>query len=256
MTLTDKVVMITGAGRGIGRALAIGFCNDGAQVVGFGRTEQDLSETANQCNGNMQYVVGDITREQDVDYLLSETLQRYGRVDILINNAGRCPNQRFLEIQYQNWLKTVEVNLLGVALCCKKILPLMLETGYGRIITITSDAIEAPWIGSSDYAASKAGVSMLTKILAMEVDRTVYPNVLINDLIPGATKTEMCEFGQEAAAVYPHARFLATLPAGSYTGTAFFKSHPYQFNSLRFKMKKFLRSLARNTLYWLQRKRA
>jgi NAD(P)-dependent dehydrogenase (short-subunit alcohol dehydrogenase family) len=256
MTLTDKIVMITGAGRGIGRALAIGFCNDGAHVVGFGRTEEDLVETVNQCNGKMHYVVGDITLEKDVEHLLSETLQRYGKVDILINNAGICPNQRFLEIPYSSWSKTVEVNLMGVALCCKKVLPSMLAARYGRIITITSDAIEAPWIGSSDYATSKAGVSMLTKILAMEIDRTLYPNVLINDLIPGATQTGMCDFGQEAAAVYPHARFLATLPAGSYTGTAFFKSRPYQFNSLRFRTKKFLRSIARQSWHWFRRRGA
>ncbi|MFN5513193.1 MAG: SDR family NAD(P)-dependent oxidoreductase [Cyanobacteriota bacterium] len=224
MVLNDRVVVITGAGSGIGRSLAIGFCRDGARVIGFGRTERTLQETAQLCNdGRMDYVVGDVSSEADVTRLFQETLQRYGKVDILVANAAIYPKQTFLEMSHSDWTKVIETNLNGAALCCRKVLPSMLEKKYGRIILLGSFAGRAVIPASSAYSVSKAGLSSLTKALAVEIDRALYPNVLVNELVPGATKTSMSLIGGDPQDVYSYAYVLATLPANGPTGRIFTK---------------------------------
>lgn len=232
MNLNNKVVVISGAGSGIGRALAVGFCNDNAHVVGFSRTEKDLLETVSLCNGRMDYMVANVTSEDDVKRIFEKTVDKYGKVDILINNAGKNLGKRhFFTRSHNEWLEVINVNLVGVALCCRIALPYMLEKGYGRIINITSRRAEAPNPDTS-YSVSKAAVGVFTKALAIEVNRNSCPDILINDLIPGSVKTGMNSNGsQDPMEIYPHARFLATLPAGGPSGKVFFKSKPYELHS-------------------------
>lgn len=227
-TFEDKVVVITGAGSGIGRGIASGFCRDGARVVGFGRTRSALEETARQHGrGRMHVVVGDVSKDADVERLFEEVEERHGRVDILINNAAVYPKVGFLESSVNEWARVMEMNVVGVARCCHRALPGMLDRGYGRIINVGSLAWRAPIPASSAYSASKAALRALTMGIASEIDRERYPNVLVNELLPGVFKTAMSEEGEDPMTVYEHARTLASLPSGGPTGITFMKSEIY-----------------------------
>jgi NAD(P)-dependent dehydrogenase (short-subunit alcohol dehydrogenase family) len=228
MIFSGKIVVVTGAGSGIGRAFAAGFCADGASVMGIGRTRQDLEETARLCDvGRMRFVVGDIARTDDVERLFTEAVRLYGKVDILVNNAALYPKDSFLESTHENWSHVIQTNLVGMAHCCRLALPGMLERGFGRILNLGSLAWMGPIANSSAYSASKGAVRPFTKALAAEIDRTRYPDVLINELLPGIFRTRMSEHGGDPRNVYQHARFVASLPRNGPTGKTFLQSTPY-----------------------------
>ena len=221
---STKVVIITGASGGVGRALAIGFCGDGATVVGLARNERNLLETARLCQGGrMDPIVGDVAAEADVDRLFSHTLDRYGKIDVLINNAAIYPKQRLLEMPRREWFGVIETNLFGPILCFLKALPSMTERAYGRVINLGSFAGRSPIPMSSGYSISKAAMTCLTKAMAVEIDRTKYPNILVNELVPPGVRSGMHDGGDDPIVVYPHARFLVDLPAGGPTGRIFYK---------------------------------
>lgn len=221
-------MVVTGAGAGLGRAMAIGFCADGARVVGIGRNVADLEATARLCApGAMHGVRGDVSRAEDVERLFTEAAGRFGPVDILVNNAALYPKQGFLEASHEDWRRVIEVNVIGMALCCRVALPDMLERGFGRIVNLGSFAWRGPIPQSSAYSVSKGAVGPLTKALASEIDRTRHPDVLVNQLMPGIFKTRMSEAGEEPSAVYPHVRFVAGLPRGGPTGETFLQSTLY-----------------------------
>ena len=141
MDFSDKTVIVTGAGSGIGRAFAAGFCADGASVMGIGRTSADLEETALLCRpGKMHYITGDVARPDDVVRLFSDAVARYGKVDILVNNAALYPKVAFLDSSHEEWSQAICTNVIGMALCCRMALPGMLERGFGRIINLGSFA--------------------------------------------------------------------------------------------------------------------
>ncbi len=193
----------------------------------------------------MEYVVGDVTSEEDVELLFRVTLQRFGRVDVLIANAAIYPKQKFLQMSHSEWAKVIEINLIGASLCCRKAIPIMLEKGYGRIILLGSFAAQAIAPDSSAYSVSKAGLRLLNKALAKEIDSKLYPNVLVNELVPGAVRTQMSSKGDNPEEVYPHVKFLATLPAGSPTGRIFIKNKLYEEDyGLKARFKRFLGRLA------------
>ena len=233
MIYAEKTVVITGAGSGIGEALAIGFASDGASVVGFGRREASLESTAEQCSGRMISVPGDVTSQEDVDRLVATTMDRFGRIDVLINNSGIHGGGFLIDKKFEDWAKVIEVNITGLALCTHRMLPKMLEGGYGRIINVGSRAAESIAPKTTAYATSKAGVTSFTKTLAREIDREKYPDILINAIIPGQCVTEMApnhtveEGWREPSFVYPHACFIVDLPSGGPTGRVFFDSEDY-----------------------------
>jgi NAD(P)-dependent dehydrogenase (short-subunit alcohol dehydrogenase family) len=225
MIFSGKTVVVTGAGSGIGRAIAIGFCSDGANVVGIGRTRADLEDTARLCGaGKMQFVAGDVARAEDVERLFAEAVRLHGKVDILVNNAALYPKVAFLETTHEEWSRVIQTNVLGMALCCRVALPGMLERGFGRILNLGSFAWQGPIPNSSAYSASKGAVRPFTRALATEIDRGRYPDVLINELIPGIARTRMSESGADPRDVYPHARFVASLPRNGPTGQTFLRS--------------------------------
>jgi NAD(P)-dependent dehydrogenase (short-subunit alcohol dehydrogenase family) len=228
VNLHDKTVVVTGAGSGIGRASAIGFSRDGATVIGIGRTADKLYETARLCApGTMHCVVGDIAQPRDVERLFSEASHDGRAVDVLVNNAALYPKEAFLEASIEQWIHALQTNVIGMALCCRMALPGMLKRGFGRVINLGSLAWRKPVPKSSAYAASKAAVRAFTIGLAAEIDRARYPDVLINELLPGFVKTAMSEHGVEPAQVYPHVRFVACLPKGGPTGMTFLQSSVY-----------------------------
>lgn len=239
--LTGQVVLVTGASRGIGRAFARGFAADGANVVAFARSENDLLETTQGDTAHFLAIVGDVTAEADVDRLVAAAHHRFGRIDVLVNNAGLSNGSELLARPFfGDWAEVIRVNLLGLALCTHRVLPGMIERGYGRVINVVSRVAEFPFPRMSAYAASKAGVMSFTRARAAEVGPAQYPDILVNALIPGLTKTAMTRNNRDHAAlqdpdvVYPHTRFLVTLPAGGPHGRVFWNSKEYkmyvQFN--------------------------
>ncbi len=222
--VNNPIVIVTGAGSGIGRAICKGFAADGYRVVGFGRNEAPLKETQQACpDGTMEYVLGDVCREEDIKQLFAHCLDAHGKVDVLITSAGVNPMGNFTEVSHAQWSTALEVNVIGVALCMREALAHMLKAGHGRIVNMGSRMGSNPVPGWSAYATSKAASAILTQSIALDIDPGKYPDVLVNDLIPGMTKTKMNDHGQEPEEVYPFVRQLVEMPAGSPTGTAFFK---------------------------------
>ena len=245
MRFAGKTVVITGAGSGVGRGLAIGFARDGANVVAIGRTESDLAHTATLCGERgLVWIVGDVAREKDVERLFAEADARHGRVDILVNNAALYPKRGFLETPHREWTHVFDVNVTGMALCCRKALPGMLERGYGRILNVGTFAWRGPMQGASAYSVSKACVPVLTKSLAVEIDRARHPDVLVNELVPGVYRTRMADHGEDPMDAYPHARFVASLPSGGPTGETFLRSEVFvEYVGLRAKARRLLGKL-------------
>jgi len=163
--LVGKVVVVTGAGGGIGRALAVGFAGDGATVVAVGRREATLVETATSCPRPIDRVVADLSKTAECSRAVEEIVRAHGRIDVLINNAGLAGSGAFLEKPFDEWADTIAVNVVGVAACCRAALPHMIERGYGRIVTITSRMAGLPSPGPSTVAVllSVAGAPCVTR---------------------------------------------------------------------------------------------
>jgi len=225
MHFADTVVVITGCGSGIGRGLAAGFCREGASVVGIGRTAADLEATATELGeGRMNYVVGDVARAEDVARLFDEAERLHARVDVLINNAAVYPKEQFIDGDIESWVDALEVNVVGMARCCHRALPGMLQRGHGRIINVGSFAWRNPILRSSAYSTSKAAVHTLTQSIAREVDRFRFPDVLVNEWLPGIFNTRMTpDAGEDPMTAYEGARVVAGLPPGGPHGEVFLR---------------------------------
>jgi 2-deoxy-D-gluconate 3-dehydrogenase len=181
-----KVVLITGSTSGIGKELAIGFGKEGADVVINGRNLENAKAVAKEIEnlGVRSMAVGaDVSIGQDVTRMVEEVIQSFGRIDVLVNNAGI--NLFILEaekIKEEGWDQVIDVNLKGVFLCCQAAGKKMIEQGGGKIINISSAAGLIGEQGFLPYSVSKAGVIMLTRILAYEWSRY---HILVNAIAPG-----------------------------------------------------------------------
>jgi NAD(P)-dependent dehydrogenase (short-subunit alcohol dehydrogenase family) len=194
MSMKHRVAVITGAGRGIGRATALHFARAGAQVVLFSRTPANLEQTAVEIarqGGETLAVVGDVAREEDVSRLFQQVRQQFGRVDVLVNCAGIVAVQPFVAIDIATWDSVLNVNLRGTFLCCREAFRMMSEQRGGVIINLSSlsgvKGVEK-FPGLSAYNVSKAGVASLTEILAVEGKPY---NIRVCAVSPGAVDTEM-----------------------------------------------------------------
>ncbi len=187
--LSGKVAVVTGAGRGIGRAIAEALAAYGARVVLSGRTQATLAEAAAAIGGDCLVQVADIARGADVTALRDAALARFGQVDVLVNNAGINPIWRTVEkISLADWQAIIDVNLTGTFLCCKHIGGAMAERGAGSVINISSVAGHVGLTRSAPYCASKGGVEMLTRALALEWAKR---GVRANCLAPGYVDTDL-----------------------------------------------------------------
>lgn len=235
--LSGKVAVVTGAGRGIGRAIAVGYAAAGAAVVCAARTAAEIIAVAQEIQergGRAVAVSVDVTDPVTVEAMFAEAVHHFGGIDIVVINAGVSLDRRTVaESVPDDWRMTLEVNLFGAYSCAKAALPHLQARGAGKIIMIGSGMGHRGSVGSSAYACSKAGLWMLTRVLAQEVWQD---KISVNQLIPGPVNTSMTddeaaragvafatnsEWPKRPEDVVPLALFLATQPETGPTAQSF-----------------------------------
>jgi 3-oxoacyl-[acyl-carrier protein] reductase len=189
---SEEVAWVTGSSTGIGAASAVALAHQGCRVaVHYNRSEDEAQEVMDQITasgGDAMLVGGDVSDAGEVERMAREVEDRYGRLDVLVNNAGSLIERRsFSEMTEDLWDRVISVNLKSVFLCSKAVLPMMKRQGSGRIINMTSVAARnGGGPGSAAYASAKGGVSTLTRAMAKEL---VSDNILVNGVAPGVITT-------------------------------------------------------------------
>lgn len=198
MKLKGKVALITGASRGIGRATALLFAKEGADIVldyFVSDYEPDALENAESVMKEIEKmgvdaikIEADVSNEKQVKNMMDVALEKFGKIDILINNAGIVFDTPISERNMDQWNRTINTNLLGTYLCSKLVSSVMVKNGFGRIVnTLSTNALNSFTPESIDYDAAKAGIILLTKNFA----KTLAPKVQVNAVAPGWIDTEM-----------------------------------------------------------------
>jgi 3-oxoacyl-[acyl-carrier protein] reductase len=192
MKLKDRVAIVTGAASGIGKAIALTFVREGAQVALVDIDQEKLGTVKNEIikkKGEVIALSCDITKSTDVGKMVNQTYQTFGRIDILVNNAGIIRRGTIETVTEEDWDRVIEVNLKGTFNCCKAAVEIMKRQGYGKIINVSSIAGKLGDITSAPgYGPSKAGIDALTKTLA----RQLAPHgINVNAVSPHAIETEM-----------------------------------------------------------------
>jgi NAD(P)-dependent dehydrogenase (short-subunit alcohol dehydrogenase family) len=199
MILKDKVSIITGGGRGIGKSIAAAFAKEGSSLILVSRNEEEL-ETTRQELGNpaskIEIFPADVSKEKDVGNLVDFTLKTFGIVDVLVNCAGIYgPIGLITDVDTQKWVETININLCGTLICIKAVLPSMIRNRRGKIINLSGGGATFPLPRFTAYSASKAAVVRLTESLAEEVKEH---HIYINAIAPGAVNTRLLEQVVEA----------------------------------------------------------
>lgn len=192
MLLQDKIAVVTGATRGIGKAIAIEFAKQGAFLVLNGTNEallRKLKEEINLMNENCEIVIGDIADSQTSERIIDKTMDLYHAIDILVNNAGIITREPTEKMSLADWKRVLEVNLSGTLYICQKVIPIMKKQKSGKIINISSRAAKVPNPNASpSYGASKAGMIYLTRHFALELGAF---GINVNAVCPGPIETDM-----------------------------------------------------------------
>ncbi len=236
-TLRDKVAIVTGASRGIGRAIALELAKLGANVVvNYARSSQAAEELVTEitsAGGKAIALQADVSQAEQVDSLFKTAIDKFKRIDILVNNAGITRDNLLLRMKPEDWQAVIDLNLTGVFLCTRAVSKIMLKQRSGRIINIASVAGQMGNPGQANYSAAKAGVIGFTKTVAKEFASR---GITVNAVAPGFIATDMTEntkseeilqfiplgrYGQPEE-IAGMVRFLAADPAAAYiTGQAF-----------------------------------
>jgi 2-hydroxycyclohexanecarboxyl-CoA dehydrogenase len=185
--LDGKIAIVTGAGQGIGKAIAGKLAADGATVVAIDLDEATAIETAGGLPGAVA-ISADVTDRQRVQAMADQVVQQFGRIDILVNNAGWDKASPFIDSDPADWDRAIAVNLYGVLHTARAVLPVMAEQGRGAVVNLGSDAGRVGSSGEAVYSAAKGGVIAFTKSLAREMARH---QVRVNCVCPGPTDTAL-----------------------------------------------------------------
>jgi 3-oxoacyl-(acyl-carrier-protein) reductase len=194
MQLKGRTSLVTGASRGIGRAIALALAEEGADVaVNYVSSEAPAKEVVAQIQKMGRRAIlaqADVADFPDTFRMAQEVLREFGHLDILINNAGITSDKTFVKMDHASWRKVLSINLDGVFNCTKVFIDQMIAQRYGRVVNITSVIGQIGNFGQANYAASKAGVAAFTKSLAKEL---ASKNITVNCVAPGFTETEMVQ---------------------------------------------------------------
>lgn len=210
--LSGKVAVISGASRGLGRAMAVSLGSAGAAVALVGRDTEQLNETATQvkaAGGTGEVFVADVSDETQVNVLEQQVIERFGKVQILINNAGMNLRKNLVDFTLEEWMRVVNTNLTSVFLMSRAFVPHMKGQGYGRIINMTSIMSHVSLPGRTAYSSTKTALLGFTRALALEL---APEGITVVGISPGPFATEMNQpLIQNPEA---NALFLSKLPAG------------------------------------------
>jgi 2-dehydro-3-deoxy-L-rhamnonate dehydrogenase (NAD+) len=208
--LKVKRAVVTGAGAGLGLAIAERFAASGARVALWDRDAANLDRAAAALGPAAQAVTVDISSETAIADGVAKTLAQLGGIDVLVNNAGISgPNMTTWEYPVEDWRRVLDINLTGLFLCCRAVIPHMVASGYGRIVNVASVAGKEGNPNAPAYSASKAGVIALTKSLGKELART---GVVVNCVTPAAVRTAIFDQMSEE-----HIQFmLSKIPMGRF----------------------------------------
>ena len=189
--LEGQVAIVTGGARGIGRGICEVFCREGATVALWDVLDgtQTVKEIT-QNGGNIFFQKVDVTSQDSVDNAIGEIIEKYGKIEILINNAGIIRDRSFLKMTEEEWDSVINVNLKSLFIVTKSVVPHMKENGYGRIISASSINGSAGAFGQTNYCATKAGISGFTRALCKEVGKN---GITVNAVAPGFVKSVMSD---------------------------------------------------------------
>ena len=192
MQLTGRTALVTGASRGIGRAIAVSLAEEGADVAVNYLSNRDLAtdvvDQIRKMGRKAMLAQADVADYPDTHRMAREVLEEFGHIDILINNAGINSDHTFVKMDQASWQKVLSINLDGPYNCTKVLVDQMIREGWGRIVNITSIIGQIGNFGQANYAASKAGLAAFSKSLAKEL---VSKGITVNCVAPGFTETEM-----------------------------------------------------------------
>lgn len=213
LRLKGQVALVTGASRGIGKAIALALADEGAHVVINYRASQGLAEEVlaevTRLGGSASCMMADVSLRDQVEKLHEAIIRDFTRLDIVVNNAGITRDRSFMKMEPQEWEEVLSVNLRGVFNCTKVCLPSMIARRYGRIVNISSIVGQTGSFGQANYATAKAGVIGLTKTLAKEL---AGKGITVNAVAPGYIETEMIRGIPEPV----RERILAQIPMGRF----------------------------------------
>jgi NAD(P)-dependent dehydrogenase (short-subunit alcohol dehydrogenase family) len=211
-SLDGKIALITGASKGLGKAIALALSQAGATIALVSRDEaklQGVKREIEDSGGKAELFLADVKDEQQVERLETEVATRLGKIQILVNNAGINLRKNLIDFSLSEWQSVVDTNLTSVFLMCRKFVPHMRGTGYGRIVNLTSIMSHVSMPQRSAYSASKAAVLGLIRALALEL---APEGITVNGISPGPFGTEMNQSLMQDPQV--NAQFLANLPVG------------------------------------------
>lgn len=190
-SLRDKVALVTGAGKGLGKSMAMALSESGAHVAVVSRTQSDIAATAQEIQENgvkSMSIVADVTKQDDVARMAEKVLNEFKTIDILVNNVGTYVFGHCLESSLEDWHKMLEINLTSTYLCSQVVGKHMVERQRGKIINVSSALGVFGAGGSTAYCASKGGVIQLTRALAIEWAKH---NIMVNSIAPYSMETEL-----------------------------------------------------------------